>query len=133
MTIEHGDEASSCDLVGAEYGCQKTPTRRTLSESTVVRVVVDAGAYNVSRRPDTTIAGVRAQCFRMRATGQGSLPDFGVQTDRCLSREGIPLRLAVLRPPGDLQEQLTTSVRRSATPRQIKALALAQESGGGRQ
>jgi len=133
MSIEHGDETSSCDLVGAEYGCRKTPPRRTLPESTVVRVVVDAGAYNVVRRPDTTIAGIQALCFRMLATGQGSLPDFGVQTDRCLSREGIPLQLTVLRPPGDMQGQLTTSVRRSTTPQQIKTLALAQESGGGRQ
>ena len=119
MTIEHGDATSSCDLVGAEYGCQKAPARRSLAGSRVVRVVVDAGAYSVSRRPDITIAGIRAQCFRMRATGQGSLYDFGVQTEVCMSREGIPLQLSVLRPPADLQTQRTTSVRRSATPARV--------------
>ena len=89
----------------------------------MVRVVVAAGAYDVVRPPDTTIAGVTARCFRMRATGQGSLPDFGVETDLCFSDEGIPLRLLVVRPPGTVDEQVATAVRRRATPPQVKALA----------
>lgn len=131
MTLEHGDASSACDLIGNDYGCKKTPGGRALPESTVVRVVVAAGAYDVVRRPDTTIAGVTARCFRMRATGQGSLPDFGVETNRCLSRDGILLRLVVARPPGTLEEHVTTSVRRDVTPAEVKAMALAQERASG--
>jgi hypothetical protein len=132
MTVEHGEESSSCDLVGAEYGCRQQPRGRTLPESSVVQVVVDTGAYTVVRRPDATIAGMRARCFRMRATGQGSLPDFGAQTDRCLGGGGIPLRRVVVRPPGIAEEQLATSVTPGATTKQVKALALAQEGVGAR-
>jgi hypothetical protein len=128
MTVEHGEESSSCDLVGAEYGCRQDASGRSLPESTVVQVVVDTGSYTVVRRPDTTIAGVRARCFRMRGTGQGSLPDFGAQTDRCLSDDGIPLRLVVVRPPGIVEEHLATAVAAGATTRQVKALALARET-----
>jgi len=89
----------------------------------VVRIAVATGAYDVVRTSDTTIAGLRAHCFRMRATGQGSLPDFGVETNRCLSGEGIPLRLFVVRPPRNVTEQAATSVRPRATPAQVEALA----------
>ena len=131
MTLEHGRASSACDLIGDTYGCRETPGGRALPESTVVRVVVAAGAYDVTRRPDTTIAGIRARCFRMRATGGGSLPDFGVETDRCLTREGIPLRLVVVRPPGQVEEHIATSLRREATPKQVRALALARETASG--
>jgi hypothetical protein len=129
MTLEHGDKSSECDRAGDEYGCRAIPGGRALPESAVVRVVVDSGAYNVVRRPDTTIAGIRARCFRMRATGQGSLPEFGVETVRCLSRDGIPLRRVVARPPGNVEEHVATSVRADVTPAQVKALARARESG----
>jgi hypothetical protein len=131
MTLEHGRDSSACDVIGARYGCKRTPGGRALAESTVVGVVVAAGAYDVTRRPDTTIAGLRARCFRMRATGRGSLPDFGVETDRCLTRDGIPLRLVVVRPPGQVEEHLATSIRREATPKQVLGLALARGSASG--
>ena len=89
----------------------------------MVRVAVATGAYDVVRSPDTRIAGLRGRCFRMRATGEGSLPDFGVETDRCFSDAGIPLRLFVVRPPGNVNEQVATAVQPRATPAQIEALA----------
>jgi hypothetical protein len=125
MTIERGGRTFTCAIVGDRSGCRKTSDGAALPESAVVRVAVATGAYDVVRTPDTTIAGLRARCFRMRATGQGSLPDFGVETDRCLSDEGIPLRLFVVRPPGTINEQVTTAVRRRATPAQVKTLAAA--------
>jgi hypothetical protein len=69
----------------------------------------------------------------MRATGQGSLPDFGVETYRCLTAEGIPLRFFVARPPGNVDEQVATSVRPGASPARVKALAasFAPERAGG--
>jgi hypothetical protein len=131
MSFERGRASYACVLIGGGYGCKETPGGRALPESTVVRVVVAAGAYDVTRRPDTTIAGVRARCFRMRATGGGSLPDFGVETDRCLTREGIPLRLVVVRPPGKVEEHVATSIRREATPKRVWGLALARGSASG--
>ena len=134
MTIERGNLTYSCALLGNRSGCSKTADHAALPESEVVRVAVAAGAYDVVAMHDATIAGVRARCFRMRATGQGSLPDFGVETDRCLSDEGIPLRLFVVRPPGNVNEQVaTSSIRRRATTAQVKALtaAFASETAAG--
>ena len=131
MSFERGRASYACVLIRGSYGCKETPGGRALPESTVVRVVVAAGAYDVTRRPDTTIAGVRARCFRMRATGRGSLPEFGVETDRCLTGEGIPLRLVVVRPPGQVEEHLATSIRQETTPKQVMALALAPETASG--
>ena len=123
MTIERDDLTYTCGPVGDRFGCTKTADHAALPESEVVRVAVAAGAYDVIRTQDATIAGIPARCFRMRATGQGSLPDFGVETDRCLSDEGVPLRLFVVRPPGTVNEQIATRVRRRATTAQVKALA----------
>jgi len=123
MTVERGGRTFTCAIVSGRSGCRKTSDRAALPESEVVRVAVATGAYDVVRTPDTTIAGVGARCFRMRATGQGSLPDFGVETDRCFSDEGIPLRVFVVRPPGTINEQVATAVRRRATPAQVKTLA----------
>ena len=133
MTIERGDVTYTCALVGDRSGCRRTADRAALPESEVVRVAVASGSYDVVREPGTTIAGRSARCFRMRATGQGSLPDFGVQTDRCLSDEGMPLRLVVARPPGNVNEQVATTARYPATPAQVKALAasFAEEPAGG--
>ena len=125
MTIERGNRTFTCALVGDRSGCAKAAGAAALPESSVVRVAVAAGAYDVIRTPGTTIAGVRARCFQMRATGQGSLPDFGVETDRCLSDDGIPLRLFVVRPPGVINQQVATTVRHRATVAQVKALAAA--------
>jgi hypothetical protein len=122
MTIERGNLTYTCARLGARSGCSKTADHAALPESEVVRVAVGAGAYDVVRTRDATIAGIRARCFRMRATGQGSLPDFGVETDRCLSDEGVPLRLFVVRPPGNVNEQVATRVRRRATTAQVEAL-----------
>jgi hypothetical protein len=124
MTIERGNRTYTCALIGDRSGCTKTADHAALPESEVVRVAVAAGAYDVVRMQDATIAGVKARCFRMRATGKGSLPDFGVETDRCLSGAGVPLRLFVVRPPGSVNEQVATRVRRRPTTAQVKALTV---------
>jgi hypothetical protein len=130
MTIERGNLTYTCALVGDRSGCTKTADHAALPESEVVRVAVAAGAYDVVRMQDATIAGIGARCFRMRATGQGSLPEFGVETDRCLSAEGVPLRLFVARPPGYVNEQVATTVRRRATTAHVRALAAAFAAEG---
>ena len=123
MTIEQGSRSYDCELVGARSGCEESNVGVTLPASEVLRVAVAIGAYDVVRQPDATIAGLRARCFRVRATGQGGLPDLGVETDRCLTADGISLRLLVVRPPGNVDEQVATAVQSRATRRDVEALA----------
>ena len=61
MTLERGDRSYACDLVGNRSDCKKIPGGAALPESEVVRVAVAAGAYDVVRQPDATIAGFRAR------------------------------------------------------------------------
>ena len=123
MSIESGDRSFDCNTVGDRAGCTRSPVGKSLPDSEVLRVAVAIGAYDVVRRPDATIAGLRAHCFRVRATGEGGLPDLGVETDQCLSAGGITLRLLVVRPPGTVDDQVATDVQRSATTRQVVNLA----------
>jgi hypothetical protein len=123
MTIEHGQRSYDCELVGERSGCKESIVGVTLPASDVLRVAVAIGAYDVVREPDATIAGLRAQCFRVRATGHGSLPDLGVETENCLADDGISLRLLVVRPPGNVDEQVATAVQSRATMPDVEALA----------
>jgi hypothetical protein len=123
MTIEQGDRSYDCNLVADRSGCKESTIGATLPASEVLRVAVSVGAYDVVRRPDVTIAGIRARCFRVLATGRGGLPDLGVETDQCLSSDGISLRQLVVRPPGTVDTEVATEVKRPATTADIDALA----------
>ena len=123
MTIDQGDRSYDCTLVGERSGCKESIAGATLPPSEVLRVAVSVGAYDVVRRPDTTIAGIRARCFQVLATGHGGLPDLGVETDQCLSASGISLRQTVVRPPGIVDEEVATAVQQSATNADLDALA----------
>jgi hypothetical protein len=135
MTIERGDRSYQCDVIDARAGCQREPTARALPASEVVRVAVATGAYDVVEQPAETIAGLEARCFRVRATGQGSLPFLGAETDRCFADDGIPLRAFVARPPGTVDEQVAVSVESRVSTSEVKALARSfardAERGGG--
>ena len=93
MTVERGDRSYDCNLVGTRSSCAESTTGSILPASEVLRVAVAAGAYDVSRSPALSIAGERAQCFRVVGVG-GVLPDLGTETDMCLSADGIPLEPA---------------------------------------
>ena len=123
MTIDTGAKSYACAVAAELSGCRQSTVGTTLPASEVLRIAIDAGAYDVVRRPDTTIAGHPARCFRVRATGQGGLPDIGVETDRCFGAGGIPLRISVVRPPGIVDRQIATSVLPHATLHDVEALA----------
>lgn len=123
MTIERGDRLYECDVVGDGSGCKESTDGAALPASEVLRVVVATGAYNVVRQPNMTVAGQRARCFRVRATGHGSLPHLGVEANYCFAADGISLLMRVVRPPGNVDEQVATSVRRRASVRDIEAMA----------
>ena len=85
MTIERGDRAEECNLVSGQSTCHTTTRTGAVPASEVLRVAVDAGAYAVTRQPARTVAGVDAQCFRIRATSGGSpLPAIGTETEMAL-------------------------------------------------
>ena len=87
-------------------------------------VVLGAAPFERAPLPEIFVRDpAAARCFRVRATGRGSLPDFGVEVDRCLSADGISLLQRVVRPPGVVDAQVATAVRRRASVRDIEALA----------
>ena len=122
MTVEKRAEHFDCNLVGERSECSPTATGRVLPPSEVLRVSVAAGAYGVERRPAETIAGERARCFRVRATGPATIPDLGAATDLCVSDDGIVLRQRVEKASGDVDERVARSVRRGVTMRAIEAV-----------
>jgi len=123
MTIESPHRSYDCTLVGDRAGCSQADSARTLPDSEVLRVAVNAGAYGVTRLPGATIAGEPARCFRVLATGHGGLPDLGVETDLCLAADGISLRRRVVRPTAVVDEREAVSVERGVTTNEIEALA----------
>ena len=123
MTIDRSNGSYDCEIVGKRAGCERTGVGATLPASEVLRVAVSLGAYNVVRLPDVTIAGLRARCFQVRGTGQGGLPELGVETDLCLAKDGIALKSAVVRPPADVDEEVATSVQPRVTSTAVDALA----------
>ena len=123
MTIETPTHTYSCTLVAAGSACHEETTGRTLPESDVLRVAIAAGAYGVTRQAGATIAGARARCFRVLATGRGGLPDVGVETDVCLAPDGITLRDRVARATGDVDERTARVVRRDVSTADVEELA----------
>ena len=89
MTVERNGRVYDCNLVDDHASCHVSTRGRVLPASQVLRVAVAAGAYTVSRGPSTTIAGVRARCFRVLGTGRGLLPDLGTRTDSGPVREQL--------------------------------------------
>jgi hypothetical protein len=94
----------------------------------VLRVAIGTGAYAVTRQPTITIAGVEAQCFRVRATGAGLLPDIGTETEACFSAAGVPLSQRVVRTTGDVDARVARKVR---TDIDVGAIDRLQRSFGG--
>lgn len=123
MTIESPHRSYDCTLVGDRAGCSQGDSARTLPESEVLRVAVNAGAYGVTRLPGATIAGEPARCFRVLATGNGGLPDLGVETDLCLATDGISLRERVVHPTAVVDQREALSVERDVSTSDIEALA----------
>ena len=103
--------------------CLESSGGGVLPASEVTRVAIATGAYEVSRLPDTVIAGNDAHCFLVRATGHGILPDLGVETRTCLAGDGVALWARTQ--PGETSNNSTTRLRQNkrVTPfaRQAKA------------
>ena len=122
MTVERGNREFDCNLVGERVACHESTTGRLLPASTVLRVAVSVGAYEVSPRPSATIAGQSAQCFRVLGSGGGQLSDIGTETDMCLSASGVPLSQRVVHPTGAVDERVARSIEAPAPTRTIEAL-----------
>jgi hypothetical protein len=93
LTIDARGASYDCELVGDTPSCLKKAPTSALAPSEVMRVVIDAGDYDVTRRPGETIAGEHASCFAVTArTRARQLPELGPRTEMCLARDGVPLR-----------------------------------------
>ena len=94
LAIDWNGQGSDCTMASAKPSCLARPVASGLPESEVLRVAVDAGIYDVTRAPDTTIAGEPARCFVIRAHRlDKQLPnDFGSESDMCFDARGVPLR-----------------------------------------
>jgi hypothetical protein len=123
MTIDKGDHHYDCNLTGAEFACTGTGAGPVLAPSEVLRVAVSVGAYHVNEAAPATIAGGRARCFRVLATGRGQLPDFGVETDLCLTTAGVPLRQRIVRASGNVDERVAQTFTNRVTAPTIDAIA----------
>ena len=110
MTIEQGDRAYDCNLVGRPVRRARESTAgAALPASEVLRVAVAAGAYDVVRRPAHDDRG-RAGALLPRAGDRAaaSSPTSAPRPIGASARDGIPLRQRVVRPPGNVDEQVAT-------------------------
>jgi hypothetical protein len=123
MSVDQGDRSYDCTLAGPRVACIESAAATVLPPSEVLRVAVSVGAYAVFKAPTTTIAGERAQCFRVVTTGRGQLPDLGVEADLCLGTTGVSLRQRIVSASGDVNERLAESVTERVTTAMVRAVA----------
>lgn len=124
LDIHRNGIAYDCEIAEAKSGCVRLGrVPKTLSDSAVVRVLNLAGAYNIIRLGDRTIAGERAECFRLTATAQNHvLDEVGRVEDACFAAsDGIPLRTRSVRSDG-VDERVAQRVLRTWDPQAIAAI-----------
>jgi hypothetical protein len=122
MTVERGDRIDECSLVGARSSCHTSLRTGVVPASEVLRVAIDAGAYDVSRAPSATIGGVEGECFQVLGTGKGLLVDIGTETEACFSAAGVPLRQRVERATGDIDARVARRVQEGVDTRTVDRL-----------
>jgi hypothetical protein len=91
VTVDFGTRTATCSATGARARCTEERSDPSLQPAQVYRVVTSLGAYTVAHLDDRTIAGDRASCFRLQATGAMTVPSLGPRTDVCYSADGVPL------------------------------------------
>jgi hypothetical protein len=123
MSVVEGDRSYDCTVADDRPACTESAAGTSLPPSEVLRVAVATGAYSVTAAPDATIAGERARCFRVVATGPGQLPDLGIEADLCLGPSGVSLRQRIVHASGDVDERLAESVAQPVTTAAVRAVA----------
>jgi hypothetical protein len=115
LLIQRNGIAYDCELAEEQSGCQRLgPVGQSLPDSEVMRVANLAGAYNIVRTSDRTIAGERAECFRITATASNHvLEDVGGEEDACYASDGIPLRTRLSGPSTHPTERVAQDVLRT--------------------
>ena len=86
MTVQRAGRNYDCNLVEGRSVCTEVGSGAVLPASEVLRVAIAAGAYDVTRLPDTVIAGERTRCFRVRRERPGISSRHRVG-DRPVSRD----------------------------------------------
>jgi hypothetical protein len=129
LQIQHNGVAYDCEIAGNKGGCARVGAiQKQLPDSAVLRVANLVGAYGVFRAGGRTIAGERAECFRVVAISPAhELPDIGTEEDACYAADGVPLRTRLVKETGT-DERVAQRVLRTWDPRAISALLAGFES-----
>jgi hypothetical protein len=94
LIIDAANKTYDCELGADAPSCQATLRVPSLPLSQILAGLTAGGVYDVVPTGSAHVAGESAQCYRISATSpQHVLPDFGLRTDECLTRDGISVRL----------------------------------------
>jgi hypothetical protein len=91
LTLRSADRVLVCQRVASTSSCFRQPSEVSLPISVVIAAAVALGAYDVAAGRVVNIAGVRADCFDLRANKGHVLAGLGNQTEVCLSEDGLVL------------------------------------------
>ena len=112
-----------CASAGGKPTCSPDATAPAPDAgAAAIRTVTDPrlGWYAVRRNGFRTVAGRKADCFRVTSTPRAGRLDFGLRTDLCFLADGIPVRKVVVRKSGT-DTTTATSVREAVTDADIDA------------
>jgi hypothetical protein len=122
VTVDFGDHVTSCTATADGPTCIDEKTDPALALSAVYREVTRLGAYRVERAPDRTVAGARARCFRLVATGR-AWTQLGASTEQCYAADGIPVWSELVRPgTAGRDTRVAQRVERNVSAKTVSAL-----------
>ena len=129
LQIQHNGVAYDCESAGVNGGCARVgAVQKSLPDSEVILVANLIGAYGVFRAGSRTIAGEKAECFRLAAISSAhELSGIGNEEDACYAADGIPLRTRLVKATG-IDERVAQRVLRTWDRRAISSLLAGFES-----
>jgi hypothetical protein len=114
LIVDTATKSYDCELGSTTPSCQVTPRAQPLTLSRILSALTAVGVYDVVPTGSVNIAGETGACFRISARSpQHVLPDFGLQTDECLTRDGISLRLRTRSESNLVEEWVAQRVTRT--------------------
>jgi hypothetical protein len=92
LNIEQAGIAYDCESAGGKGGCARVgPVGKRLPDYAVLRALSILGAYGIFQTGDRTIAGERAECFRIDVIHSHVLEEVGNEEEWCFAADGVPL------------------------------------------
>jgi hypothetical protein len=114
LLIDSATQTFDCELSASTPSCQATPKAVSLTPAQIVAGLTAGGVYDVVTTGSVHIAGESAACYRISATSPlHVIPDLGLQTDECLTPDGIRLRQRTETQPRLVDEWVARKVTRA--------------------